>query len=109
VLDFYCARARLAIEIDGTGHEFGDRPQRDERRDAWLKQYGKTIVHVRAGKLQYEADEIADSIVRLALEAAPSTALTRGPPCMIERPESAQAEGASWPMAIDHDADGRDR
>jgi hypothetical protein len=29
VIDFYCAKARLAVEVDGIGHDLGDRPQRD--------------------------------------------------------------------------------
>jgi len=58
----------LAIEIDGEGHGFGDRPQRDERRDSWLKKHGINVVHIPASDLQYELDEVADSIVRLALE-----------------------------------------
>jgi very-short-patch-repair endonuclease len=29
VLDFYCAKARLAIELDGASHDLGDHPQRD--------------------------------------------------------------------------------
>lgn len=33
VLDFYCAPARLAIEVDGEAHEWGDRPERDAARD----------------------------------------------------------------------------
>jgi very-short-patch-repair endonuclease len=69
VLDFYCAKARPAIEIDGESHEFADRPQRDERRDAWLKGNGVTVVHVPAAELQYQVEEIADWIMRLALEA----------------------------------------
>jgi very-short-patch-repair endonuclease len=67
VLDFYCATTRLAIEIDGASHEFGDRPERDER-DVWLKQHGIAVVHIPAADLQYEIEEIADSIVRLALD-----------------------------------------
>jgi very-short-patch-repair endonuclease len=69
VLDFYCAKARLAIEIDGASHDFGDRPQRDAQRDVWLKANGITVVHIPAAELQYELEQIADSIVRLALEA----------------------------------------
>jgi very-short-patch-repair endonuclease len=68
VLDFYCAKGRLAIEIDGASHDFGDRPQRDEQRDAWLEGNGITVVHIRAAELQYRLEEIADSIVRLALD-----------------------------------------
>ena len=40
VVDFYCAAAKLAIEIDGLGHEMGDNPFHDERRDAWLRRRG---------------------------------------------------------------------
>ena len=36
ILDFFCARANLAIEIDGFAHDMGDRPARDAQRDQWL-------------------------------------------------------------------------
>ena len=36
VLDFFYARHRLAVEVDGEAHGRGDRPARDEARDAWL-------------------------------------------------------------------------
>jgi very-short-patch-repair endonuclease len=42
VLDFYCEAGRLAVEVDGASHSLGDRPQRDERRDAWLRAEGIT-------------------------------------------------------------------
>jgi very-short-patch-repair endonuclease len=42
VLDFYCAEARLAVEIDGMSHDLGDRPRHDANRDAWLNARGLT-------------------------------------------------------------------
>jgi very-short-patch-repair endonuclease len=68
VIDFYCAKARLAIEIDGVSHDMGDRPQRDERRDAWLKERGVTVVRIPASELCRAIDEVADAIVRMATE-----------------------------------------
>jgi very-short-patch-repair endonuclease len=68
VLDFYCAKAHLAIELDGIGHDMGDRPQRDERRDAWLKEHGVTVMRIAAAELTHGVDEAADAIVRLATE-----------------------------------------
>ena len=68
MLDFYCAKARLAIEIDGISHDMGDRPQRDERRDAWLKKHGVTVLHIRAADLTNGIDEAADAIVRMTAE-----------------------------------------
>jgi very-short-patch-repair endonuclease len=66
VIDFYCAKAKLAIEIDGVNHDMGDRPQRDERRDAWLKARGVTVVRIPGTELSHGIDDIADAIVRLA-------------------------------------------
>jgi very-short-patch-repair endonuclease len=68
VLDFYCAKANLAIEIDGVSHDMADRPRRDERRDAWLKKQGVTVVRIPAAELMRGVDEAADAIVRLAAE-----------------------------------------
>jgi len=66
VLDFYCARARLAIEIDSASHDMGDRPRRDVRRDAWLEKHGITVVHIVASDLTRRINEAADAIVRMA-------------------------------------------
>ena len=82
VLDFYCAKARLAIEIDGMSHDVADRPQRDIHRDAWLEAEGLTVMRVAARDVMRCIDEIVDGIVRTAaakLEAAPSTALRAVP------------------------------
>jgi very-short-patch-repair endonuclease len=68
VLDFYCAKARLAIEIDGISHDMGDRPRRDMRRDAWLEEHGVSVLHIAAANLTNEIDDAADTIVRMAAE-----------------------------------------
>jgi very-short-patch-repair endonuclease len=84
VLDFFCAQARLAVEIDGIGHDLGDRPQRDAARDAWLWTRGLTVMRIPASEVMLDADQAADAVVRMATEmiqaGSPSTALTRGPP-----------------------------
>ena len=76
VLDFYCAKARLAIEIDGISHDTADRSDHDARRDAWLRKKGITVMRVAAADVTQRIDDAADAIVRLAIEmaAAPSTA-----------------------------------
>jgi len=68
VLDFYCAKARLAVEIDGMSHDMGDRPQRDMRRDAWLTKHGVTVVRIATNDLTRETDDAADAIIRMASE-----------------------------------------
>jgi very-short-patch-repair endonuclease len=68
VLDFYCPKANLAIEIDGISHDMGDRPQHDERRDAWLGKHGVTVMRIPAAELNHGIDEAADAIVRATTE-----------------------------------------
>ncbi|MGD1037465.1 MAG: DUF559 domain-containing protein [Roseiarcus sp.] len=80
VLDFYCAKARLAVEIDGMSHDMGDRPERDVRRDAWLKARGVTVMRIAAGEAMARIDETADGILRMAaamIEADVPTAALR--------------------------------
>ncbi len=65
VADFACLEVRLLIEIDGIAHDMGDRPQRDERRDALLKADGWRIVRIAAKRVLAEPLPTAEAIVRL--------------------------------------------
>jgi very-short-patch-repair endonuclease len=40
ILDFYCAEARLAVEIDGEVQDWPDQVAHDRRRDAYLREQG---------------------------------------------------------------------
>jgi len=51
VADFYVRDAGLVIEIDGSPHDFGDRPERDERRDRYLAERGYRILHLVAAEV----------------------------------------------------------
>jgi very-short-patch-repair endonuclease len=68
VLDFYCSKARLAVEIDGESHNMGDHPIRDQRRDAWLRARGVRVIRVGAKELMRDINDAADSIARLAAD-----------------------------------------
>ncbi len=82
ILDFFCSDARLAIEVDGEAHNWGDRPQRDKARDAWLRAAGVETLRIPATELLKDADAVfrwifAEAEARLPLHhpAAPD-----GPP-----------------------------
>ena len=66
VLDFYCDEAKLAIEIDGQSHGFGDRPQRDGRRDAWLRRQGIRTLRLSAEFVLQSVDDAVRMIVHHA-------------------------------------------
>jgi very-short-patch-repair endonuclease len=38
ILDFYCAAARLDVELDGFQHGLSEQMQHDEKRSAYLKE-----------------------------------------------------------------------
>lgn len=70
VLDFYCAKARLAIEVDGLIHTTEDHPERDEQRDAWLLEQGIATYRIAASDVMADPDEAAPGIWLLAKERA---------------------------------------
>ena len=46
VVDFYCAKANLVIELDGSGHYTEKGKQYDEERTAFLEGYGLKVVRI---------------------------------------------------------------
>ena len=48
ILDVYCPSAKLAVELDGTGHETADQTRRDQIRDRWLREQGVHVLRLAA-------------------------------------------------------------
>ena len=46
IVDFYCARARLVIELDGSQHAQPDAVLRDAERTAFLQSYGLQVLRI---------------------------------------------------------------
>ncbi|MBV9842371.1 MAG: DUF559 domain-containing protein [Sphingomonadaceae bacterium] len=78
ILDFYYARARLAIEIDGMTHDMGDRPERDRRRDLWLADQGIATLRIAASEVMNDAEAVVAAIC--ARCASPLHHPADGPP-----------------------------
>ena len=71
VVDFYCASARMVIEIDGIVHDMGDNPARDMARDQWIEAQGFTVVRIAATEVLRDPDEIAEAIVAMCKNPPP--------------------------------------
>ena len=82
VADFYCASAKLVIEIDGEVHSAKGAPERDAHRDDYMRSRGLTVVRVPAREILGGADAAASSILSLAQAASPlhPRAARGGPP-----------------------------
>jgi very-short-patch-repair endonuclease len=51
VIDFYCAKIRLAVEVDGAAHDMGSNPAHDAQRDRWLENHGVRSVRLLAADI----------------------------------------------------------
>ena len=75
VVDFYCARSNLVIEIDGIAHNMGDNTARDARRDAKLRALGLQIIRIPATDVLREPIAVANSIIAHCTAVPPPSAL----------------------------------
>ena len=82
VLDFFCIDARLAIELDGEAHSYGDRPKRDATRDQWLRSSGIDTLRIPAREVLNDADAVLRWITFEATSRLPlhHPAAPAGPP-----------------------------
>ena len=46
IADFYCAKANIVIELDGSQHYEDDGLVTDEKRTAYLEQYGIKVIRI---------------------------------------------------------------
>jgi len=63
IVDFYCAKARLCIEIDGIAHSMGNSPQVDEGRDAALREFGLDVMRIAASEVLKSPADITAGLV----------------------------------------------
>ncbi len=68
VLDFYCATAWLAVEIDGWPHTLPERREQDAVRDAWLNTKGVQVLRFTSAEVMNNADTVAETCWKAALE-----------------------------------------
>jgi very-short-patch-repair endonuclease len=66
-LDFYCPRAKLAIELDGGGHNYHAGQTRDRKRSEFLARRGVIVLRFWNHQIRQELDGVARAIW-LALE-----------------------------------------
>ena len=64
VLDFYCDRARLCVEVDGSSHDFT--VDRDVARDRFLERWGIVTVRVSASDVLSNLQGVVDHITSIA-------------------------------------------
>jgi len=51
IVDFYCAEAKLVIEIDGDSHAEADQASYDSARTRWLEERGYRVIRFTAAQV----------------------------------------------------------
>ena len=79
IADFYCAKAKLIIEIDGGGHFSYSAQECDETRTKALKQYGLTVIRFTNIDITknfegvcYEIDKAVQERLKVFADSVPS-------------------------------------
>ena len=70
IADFYCAKAKIVIELDGSGHYTEDGKQYDIERTAFLEEYGLKVIRVLNSEIINDfraVCEYIDTIVKQSL------------------------------------------
>ena len=63
VLDFYCAKARIDIEVDGWVHDNAAAAERDRARSAWLRSQGIAKTRIPAKRVLEDLESVVRRIV----------------------------------------------
>jgi very-short-patch-repair endonuclease len=83
VVDFYCACARLVIELDGSQHYEENERLKDQERDAYLRELEITVVRYTNLDIHKKFDAVCADIVRRINTSSGS----------LREPPSPQGEG----------------
>ncbi len=68
VLDFYCARAKLAIEVDGAVHDNASVIAKDAGRSAFLRQQGIATTRIPAKLVLEDIEAVVQRLVEICDE-----------------------------------------
>ena len=71
IADFYCAKAKLAIELDGSQHFSNEGKAYDESRTAGLEEYGITVIRFSNAEVDRHFEsvcEVIDKTVRALIK-----------------------------------------
>lgn len=65
IVDFYCAKANLVIELDGSQHYEGEGQAKDAVRTAFLEGYGLSVVRIPNNEINENFDGVCEYIDNL--------------------------------------------
>jgi len=79
ILDFYCDELKLAVEIDGAGHDTPEQMRHDATRTAFLERNGLRLYRVAAVDVLKDLDAVLEGVAMAARNPPPAQRGGGGP------------------------------
>ncbi|MBM2841225.1 MAG: hypothetical protein HW412_1753 [Bacteroidetes bacterium] len=73
VVDFYCPKLHLAIEVDGLSHSAAGAMENDRQRQTDIEQYGISFLRFTDEQVMNRGDEVVEEIRNAVLELSRRT------------------------------------
>lgn len=65
IIDFYCAEAKLLIEIDGESHLAKEQMEYDQARTKYLEELDYKVIRFTNNDVRYNINEVVSEIIRV--------------------------------------------
>ena len=78
IVDFYCPKAKLVIEVDGSQHYCGKDKEVDRRRDAFLQSLGFKVLRFSDREVLRQTDAVLEGIYRALTQNPPFSPFKKG-------------------------------
>ena len=62
IVDFYCAKAKIVVELDGSQHYEEDGLRKDAQRTAYLKDYDLTVIRIPNNEVNANFEGVCEYI-----------------------------------------------
>ncbi|NPV48386.1 MAG: DUF559 domain-containing protein [Armatimonadetes bacterium] len=73
IADFYCAEARLVVELDGAPHREQRQAEYDQLRDEEIAKRGLTVLRIQSADVQRDPQSVLNTIARHLTPSSPSS------------------------------------
>jgi very-short-patch-repair endonuclease len=79
IVDFYCAKKNVVIEIDGSSHD--NKAEYDALRDAYLRGLGLVVIHLTATEVARDLGGVVDFLLHHQVSSKTYSVLTLASTC----------------------------
>jgi very-short-patch-repair endonuclease len=69
--DFYCAEAKLGVEVDGSPHQTTEGKRKDMARDAWMRWQGIEVLRFGGCQVESQTQQVLESIDDMLRQRCP--------------------------------------